>query len=412
MKKLFTLSVVILITLSVLAQSPQKMNYQAVIRNSSNALVTSSPVGMRVSILQGSSTGTVVYTETQTPTTNANGLVSIEIGGGAGFDAINWANYTFFIKIETDPTGGTSYTITGTSQILSVPYSLYAKTAGNGSLWSQSGSNIYFNGGNVGIGTSSPSATLEINGGFGDRFAFYRYADNTLAVQTLLDDVPLSTYNTYGGDTENRLLLQPLVGNIGIGKLNPTSKLDVNGEINVNSNKIINVADPISDKDAANKAYVDNSAHHIGESYGGGIVFYVYDNGRHGLIAATADQSTGVVWTTAAFQSTVSNAVRDGINGGLANTERIIIQSGSGSYAAQLCANYQGGNYADWYLPSKYELNLLYLQKSVVGGFADNYYWSSTEISNNGAWYQHFGIGSQNLTNKNFAYYVRAVRGF
>jgi hypothetical protein len=129
MKKLFTLSMVILITISVLAQPPQKMSYQVVIRNSNNELVTNHAIGMRISILQGSATGTVVYTETQTPTTNANGLVTIEIGGGAGFDAINWANYTFFIKTETDPTGGTTYTITGTSQILSVPYALHAKTA-------------------------------------------------------------------------------------------------------------------------------------------------------------------------------------------------------------------------------------------------------------------------------------------
>ncbi len=84
MKKLFTLSAVILITFSVFAQSPQKMNYQAVIRNSSNALVTSSPVGIRISILQGSPTGTEVYKEIYNPNpqTNTNGLVTLEIGGG------------------------------------------------------------------------------------------------------------------------------------------------------------------------------------------------------------------------------------------------------------------------------------------------------------------------------------------
>jgi hypothetical protein len=105
------------------------MSYQAVIRNSANALVTSTSIGMRISILQGSASGTEVYAETQTPTTNANGLVNIEIGNGAGFATINWANGPYFIKTETDPTGGTNYTITGTSQLLSVPYSLNAKTA-------------------------------------------------------------------------------------------------------------------------------------------------------------------------------------------------------------------------------------------------------------------------------------------
>jgi|WetSurMetagenome_2_1015567.scaffolds.fasta_scaffold29278_2 uncharacterized protein (TIGR02145 family) len=131
MKRIFTILAAVLFPLTIWAQSPQKMSYQAVIRNSSGQLVTNHAVGMRISILQGSSSGTVVYTETQTPTTNANGLVSIEIGGGAGFDAINWANYTFFIKTETDPTGGTTYTITGTSQLLSVPYALYAAKVAN-----------------------------------------------------------------------------------------------------------------------------------------------------------------------------------------------------------------------------------------------------------------------------------------
>ena len=120
------------INTSVFAQAPQKMSYQAVIRNSSDQLITNHAVGMKISILQGTATGTVVYTETQTPTTNANGLVSIEIGGGTGFSAINWASGPYFIKTETDPAGGTSYTITSISQLLSVPYALHAIAADNG----------------------------------------------------------------------------------------------------------------------------------------------------------------------------------------------------------------------------------------------------------------------------------------
>ena len=100
MRKLISIIATVILTAGVFAQAPQRMSYQAVIRNSSDQLIKSSPVGMRISILQGSSSGTVVYTETQTPTTNANGLVSIEIGGGSGFDAINWGNYTFFIKTD------------------------------------------------------------------------------------------------------------------------------------------------------------------------------------------------------------------------------------------------------------------------------------------------------------------------
>ncbi len=132
MRKVFTSIVAVLLTASVFAQSPQKMSYQAVVRDANDNLVTSQPVGMQISILQGSASGTAVYVETQTPTTNANGLVSLEIGTGAtsdDFSAIDWANGPYFIKTETDPTGGTTYTIIGASQLLSIPYALYAKTA-------------------------------------------------------------------------------------------------------------------------------------------------------------------------------------------------------------------------------------------------------------------------------------------
>lgn len=133
MKKIITICAVLLMTASVFAQAPEKMSYQAVVRDGSNALVTSTAVGMQISILQYSASGTAVYVETQTPTSNINGLVSLEIGSGTvvsgDFTTIDWANGPYFIKTETDPTGGTSYTITGTSQLLSVPYALHAKTA-------------------------------------------------------------------------------------------------------------------------------------------------------------------------------------------------------------------------------------------------------------------------------------------
>ena len=130
MKNIYIIVVALFITASLWAQSPDKMSYQAVIRNSANQLVANQKVGMLITILQGSATGTEVYSETQTPTTNANGLVSIEIGGGTGFSSIDWSTGNYFIKTETDPTGGNTYSIIGTTQLLSVPYALYAKTSG------------------------------------------------------------------------------------------------------------------------------------------------------------------------------------------------------------------------------------------------------------------------------------------
>jgi len=129
-KKVLTILAAVLITATSWTQSPYKISYQAVIRNNNGNLVINQTVGIQISILQGSADGTVVYSETQTPSTNANGLVSLEIGGEAGFEAIDWTLGLYFIKTETDPEGGSNYTISGTSQILSVPFALYADEAG------------------------------------------------------------------------------------------------------------------------------------------------------------------------------------------------------------------------------------------------------------------------------------------
>ena len=133
MNRIFTVLSAVLLSVSLWAQAPQQFSYQAVIRNSSNALVSSTAIGMKISLLQGSATGNAVYEETHTPTTNANGLVSIAIGGGTfvsgAFASVDWANGPYFVKTETDAAGGTNYSLTTTSQLLSVPYALHAKTA-------------------------------------------------------------------------------------------------------------------------------------------------------------------------------------------------------------------------------------------------------------------------------------------
>jgi hypothetical protein len=134
--KNITLIALLLCTLTTLfAQAPQKMSYQSVIRKADGALVSNTSVKIKVSILQGSATGTASYVETQTATTNPNGLATLEIGGGTPvtgtFSGINWGAGTYFIKTETDITGGTNYTISGASQLLSVPYALYAGNTQN-----------------------------------------------------------------------------------------------------------------------------------------------------------------------------------------------------------------------------------------------------------------------------------------
>jgi len=177
MKKINSLLTGLLLAVSVFlsqqatAQAPQKMSYQSVLRNSSNVLLANTAVGMQISVLQATASGTAVYVETQTATTNGNGLLSLQIGTGTAsvgtFSNINWANGPYFIKTETDPTGGSNYTITGTQQMASVPYALYAAKSG-GTVFETTVDDptaIYnTNVGNVGIGTDLPQEKLDVAG--------------------------------------------------------------------------------------------------------------------------------------------------------------------------------------------------------------------------------------------------------
>jgi hypothetical protein len=131
MKKYIILVFTLLAAFCLLAQPPQKMSYQAVVRDASGALVMNGLIGVRITILQNSPTGTVKFVETHTVVTNANGLATLEIGTGAPvtgtFPGINWATGPYFLKTETDPNGGTSYSVVTTSEIMSVPYALFAE---------------------------------------------------------------------------------------------------------------------------------------------------------------------------------------------------------------------------------------------------------------------------------------------
>ncbi len=134
MKKTVITVATLLLSLGAFAQAPQKLSYQAVIRNVNQSLAANQTVSTRISILQSWANGVPVYVEEHYGTTNVNGLLSLEIGGGdavsGDFSAINWANGPYYIKTETDPQGGSNFSITGISQMASVPYALYAESSG------------------------------------------------------------------------------------------------------------------------------------------------------------------------------------------------------------------------------------------------------------------------------------------
>jgi len=122
------------VTLKVFAQSPEKMSYQAIVRAQDNSLVVNSKISLKVIVHQSTATGTIVYQETHSPTTNSNGLVSLEIGTGTivtgEFSKIAWDKGPYYIETQADVRGGSNFNITGVTQLLSVPYALYAKISG------------------------------------------------------------------------------------------------------------------------------------------------------------------------------------------------------------------------------------------------------------------------------------------
>ncbi len=164
----------------------------------------------------------------------------------------------------------------------------------------------------------------------------------------------------------------------------------------------------------------------IGVPYQGGVIAYIYQFGdpgfipfqTHGLIAATADQGLAAGWALSAYKSTaVPGGTGTALGTGLVNTFNIIAQHGEvTSYAAGLAWAYNGGGYTNWYLPSKDELNKLYLNRAVIGGFISNWYSSSSEHDASWAWQQFFGngngTGTQAIGLKSDRGWVRAVRSF
>jgi len=220
MSKLFTIITTIFLSVSVFAQFPNKMSYQCIVRNSGGVLVTNQGVGIKINILQGTTDGAVVYQETYNPNpqTNTNGLMSIEIGGGLAitgtFSGIDWASGPYFLKTETDPTGGTNYTIVGTSQLLSVPYAMYSKTSGNGFS------------GNYNDLTNKPTL-------FDGTWANISGKPTTIVGYGITDAVNTTNNQTIAGNKT------------------------FTGTVNASSQNITNVANPVSDQDAATKGYVD-----------------------------------------------------------------------------------------------------------------------------------------------------------
>jgi hypothetical protein len=487
MKNLYPLLILLFLSLSIYAQSPDKMSYQAVVRDANNTLVANQTVGMQISILQSTITGTVVYTETHSVDTNLNGLVSLEIGTGitsGTFSEIDWSAGSYFIKTETDPTGGSSYTITGTSQLMSVPFALYATTSGDGITTEQSDaietntaktSMVLGTAAETALAGDTPTITTVQADAIAANTAKVGYTEAAVSANTDVaantakvgyTEAAVSANTDVAANTAKVGYTEALVSantdvaantakvgytaaavsantdvaantaKVGYTEAAVSANTDVaantakvgyteaavsaNTDVAANTAKVGYTEAAVSANTdvAANTAKVGVTTHAIGDSFGGGIVFFVYDGGQHGLIAATADQSAGIRWYGGSNTNTRARA--DGIGAGLKNTAIIIANQGpvdGNTFAATVCNEYSvtvgGVTYGDWYLPSKHELNLLFIKKATVGGFTANFYWSSTEGDTSVAWRQVFEDGSQSSHDKYSTYgSVRAVRSF
>jgi YVTN family beta-propeller protein len=224
------------------AQVPQSIPYQAVARNAAGDLLTSRSVGLRFRIHQNSATGVVEYQESQIKTTNSLGLFTANIGEGTvelgAFNLINWSTGQKFLQVELDTAGGTNYVDMGTQQLLSVPYALYSA---NGGLWNTNGSAIYnTNIGKVGIGMMNPEEALHIydanspthiviggsanSGGF---TALHMGVSTDMGGYSEIQSVSAS------GSTWGDITVNPIGGNVGIGKKLPRRKLEVAGDISM-----------------------------------------------------------------------------------------------------------------------------------------------------------------------------------
>ncbi|MDB5284669.1 MAG: hypothetical protein JWO06_3744 [Bacteroidota bacterium] len=383
----FFCAIILFQTVTAQEHVPEATNYQAVLRDNHGEPMPNQRVTLRFTILDSTGAGTPLYQETDTVTSTGFGLLITEIGYGSPtigtFAGIDWNTRAKYLQVELDLFSTGQYLTMGLSQLISVPYAKTAQFAMNlkndpgaanyvpkytltGVLGSSS---IYDNGTSVGVATNTPdnSARLDVSS---STQGFLPPRLTQAQVSSIATPATgLMLYNT---------------------TINKPQYYDGTGWKNF------------------------DGSHYIGELYAGGIVFYIDSTGQHGLVAATSDQNAGIAWDNGNNIST--GATGTAIGSGASNTAAIITAQGAGAYAATACTSITLGGYNDWFLPSKDELNQMYvnLANPGIGGFASFTYWSSSESTNFNAWFQYLtpNTGAQQTQFKVTQAHVRAARAF
>jgi hypothetical protein len=435
MNRLLGIVMLILMLNPAIAQVPQGIPYQAAARNSSGTILANQTIRVRFSIRDSIATGTIVYSETFLPTTTAQGLFSVNIGTGTAtisvFSSINWGQNAKFMQVEMDPTGGTSYIDMGTQQMMSVPYALYsnnglpAGTYGdilfhNGSSWTKLPSGA--------IGQNLVITATGIPG-----WSTTTSTGNVPSVSTsAVSNLTSSTFSSGGrilSDGGSLITAKGIVWSTSPApSIALTTKTDVGvgiGDFNCTITGLIPLTTYYYRSYATNglgtvygAEIAFTTAPAIGVAYQGGIIGYILQPGDagynssifHGLIVAGSDQSSGSPWGYVCG-GCFAGGTSTNIGTGAANTVAISYAWGSVT-AAYVCDTLTLNGYTDWYLPSKDELNKMYLNRISIGGFSSAIYWSSSENISNSAWGQYFGDGYQNPEPNNHFHRVRAIRSF
>ena len=436
MKKitLFPTFCFLLLTIGLKAQTPPNaFNYSAVARNIAGQPIATATIGIQICIHKTSPTGASQYSENHFVSTDAFGLFNLVIGAGAvqsgSMATIDWSNDNYYLKVSMDATGGTNFLTMGTTQLLSVPYAMYAKSAGSVSgssgititSVSSAGDTLYLSNGKtfvaVGNGIGSivlPSCTTNAVTAITSNSATFGGAVINANGNRIMERGVV--YSTSPNPTlgSNKIV----IGN-GIGTFDTISALGYQYAHLLNSNTTYYVrAYAVTENNIS--AYgneVSFNTLSVGQTGpGGGIVFFNKGNTNGGwqyLESATSDQSTGIAW---GCNGTSIPGTQLTVGSGVVNTSLIVAGCNEAGFAAKLCNDLVSGGQSDWFLPSRDELNLMYknMHLNSQGNFNTSAnYWSSSETNDGNAWDFTLTDGfAYNASNKNFVNFVRSVRAF
>lgn len=415
---------------------PNAFNYSAVARNAAEQPIATTTIGIQITILKTSPTGASQYSENHFVNTDAYGLFNLVIGAGAvqsgSMATIDWSNDNYYLKVGMDAAGGTNFLTMGTTQLLSVPYAMYAKSAGSVSggtgititSVSSAGDTLYLSngqsfvaGGNSGgtgnlvlptITTNAVTAITSNSATFGG--AISNANGNHIMERGIV-------YSTSPNPTLGSNKIE--IGN-GIGTFDTISGLGYGYEhlLNPNTTYYARAYAVTENNISAYGNEVSFTTLSVGQvGPGGGIVFFNKGNSTSGwqyLETATSDQSTGIAW---GCDGTSIPGTQFAVGSGEANTSLIVAGCNEASFAAKICNDLVSGGQTDWFLPSRDELHLMYenLHTNNQGNFNTSaIYWSSTEFVYYNAWGIYFNDGTayNDYLYKANPNYVRAVRAF